>query len=341
MYKTNNSLIFGDLHLGVNKDSEWHQNIIKSSILQGIDYSVKNGINTWIQTGDFFDNTKAISHKTLEFSREIINLLKDNNITIIVNTGNHDAHLKNTLQPNAVREVLGKYDNVIVVDEPYTLDHGFGKIDIIPWMCNDNTSRILKYIENSSSSVCIGHFELVGFYYYKGLKSDGIDPNFLRNYKNVYSGHFHTISESGNVKYVGTPYTITAGDEDDIRGFYHLKHDGSLDFIVNPKVWHRKIVYPLTDYDINDYKDCSVRLYINMNDIIDEDFSKFQTELEKVVYNLRVTSLRSSYTEDVVNTEELKSTLSIFMDKVDSMNIDDKDDVKTVIKDLYSEASLL
>lgn len=332
------SLHLGDLHLGISQDSEWHQNLQRELIDQALEYSIENGITEWISYGDVFDVRKAITHKTMEFSREIIENLIKNNINITIIVGNHDLHFRNKIHPNAVTELLGKYSNVTVVDKPMTLDHDFVKIDLFPWMCEENTSLILDFIKNTSSEMAIGHFELNGFFFYKGVKSTGIDSNFLSKYKQVYSGHFHTISESGNIKYIGTPYSLTAGDENDIRGFYHLTDQG-FKFIQNNTTWHQKLYYP-DDKDINpeDLKNCSVRVFIKETD---KDFDKFQTALEKSVNSLRFVSTIKKETDKETEQSELKTTLGLFTDEINKMDIDQetKDQLLVITSDLYKEAN--
>lgn len=332
------SLHLGDLHLGISGDSPWHENIIRTLIDDAIEYSVKHKITEWLQYGDFFDVRKAITHKTMEFSREIIQKLIDNNINIKIIIGNHDMHYKNTISPNAVTELLSKYPNVTVIDKPTTIDHYFTKIDLIPWMCEENTSDILHFIDKTKSEMCIGHWELNGFYFYKGIKSTGIDPNFLSKYNQVYSGHFHTISESGNIKYIGTPYTLTAGDENDIRGFYHMDESG-FNFIENKSTWHRKLYYPDDkEIDIEELKNCSLRVFIKDSD---KDFDKFQTKLEKVAFNLRFVNIAKKDSNEQKEETELKTTLGLFSDEISSMELDDeaKEQLMVMVNDLYKEVS--
>lgn len=335
----NGTLHFGDLHLGVQADSEWMQNIQRDTIKRGIEYSKENDIKAWILYGDIFDVRRAITHKTMEFARELFTEIGNNGIYVYALVGNHDAHYKNTLFPNAVQELLGSYDFVKVVQEPTTIDVGFTSIDLIPWICDDNQELITKYIAQSSSEMCIGHFELNGFYFYKGVKSHGTEPDFLRKYKWVKSGHFHTKSKARNVEYIGTPYTITAGDEDDIRGFYHLT-ENDFKFIVNPKIWHRKITYPTSKgMDLSELENCSVRLVVTS---VDNDLDKFQTELESKVHSLSIISSVVRLEEGVVE-QSMKSTLQLFEEVITNLEIDDNDKpvIKTMVSDLYNEANSL
>lgn len=332
----------GDWHLGVKGDDPWIQNIQRDGIRQKIEYSKKHGIKTWIQYGDIFDVRKAITHKTMEFAREIATMLEEVDIHMITVVGNHDMHYKHKITPNASMEVLGKYKNITVVEKPVTMDFDGTLIDLIPWLCEENVAQIMKHVKESSAEYCVGHWELNGFYFYKGLKSHGLEPDFLKSYKQVWSGHFHTISEAANVKYIGTPWTLTAGDENDPRGFW--VQDTRLctfDFVPNETTWHRKIFYPVTGpIDFNDYKDLSVRVVITE---VDKDLPKFESELEKVVHELRtVSKIDNSLEVEDGEEVEVKGLLEIMEEYINSLpdlSDDDRTAVILYANQLYTEVT--
>ncbi|ENM2376599.1 metallophosphoesterase [Shigella sonnei] len=335
-------LNLGDWHLGVKADDEWVQSIQLDGIKQAIEYSKKNGITTWIQYGDIFDVRKAITHKTMEFAREIVQMLDDAGITLHTVVGNHDMHFKNTLTPNASTELLAKYPNVKVYDKPTTVDFNGCLIDLIPWMCEENTGEILEHIKTSSASFCVGHWELNGFYFYKGMKSHGLEPDFLKTYKQVWSGHFHTISEAANVKYIGTPWTLTAGDENDPRGFWVFDTDVEhMEFIPNETTWHRRITYPFKGkINYSDYTNLAVRVIVSE---IDSELTKFESELEKVVHSLRMVSKVDNSVESDDDQEiEIKSLQDIIKEYIDAIPDISDEDREALVKysnELYIEAT--
>ncbi|QVW28203.1 recombination endonuclease subunit [Escherichia phage C6] len=333
----------GDWHLGVKADDVWVQNIQRQGIQDAINYSKANGITVWIQYGDIFDVRKAITHKCMEFAREISDLLKANGITMYTIVGNHDMHYKNTLTPNAASEVLGKYDHIKVIEKPTTVNFDGTEIDLIPWMCEENTTDIMEHIKNTTADFCIGHWELNGFYFYKGMKSHGLEPDFLKKYKQVWSGHFHTISDAANVKYIGTPWTLTAGDENDPRGFWIFDTEThKMDFIINETCWHRKIHYPNATIDYKDFTNIAVRVIV---DKIDDGLTKFESELEKVVHSLRIVSKvdNSVDIDDSEEEDEVKSLLDMMYDYIDALpdghTEDDVKALKTMAAQLYNEVT--
>ncbi|CAD2272475.1 recombination-related endonuclease subunit [Shigella phage vB_SsoM_JK08] len=335
-------LNLGDWHLGVKADDEWIRGIQIDGIKQAIEYSKKNGITVWIQYGDIFDVRKAITHKTMEFAREIVQMLDDAGITLHTIVGNHDLHYKNVMHPNASTELLAKYPNVKVYDKPTTVDFDGCLIDLIPWMCEENTGEILEHIKTSSASFCVGHWELNGFYFYKGMKSHGLEPDFLKTYKEVWSGHFHTISEAANVRYIGTPWTLTAGDENDPRGFWMFDTETErMEFIPNNTTWHRRIHYPFKGkIDYKDFTNLSVRVIVTE---VDKNLTKFESELEKVVHSLRVVSkidnsVGSDDSEEV-EVQSLQTLMEEYINAIPDITDSDREALIQYANQLYVEAT--
>lgn len=332
-------LNLGDWHFGIKADDPWIQQIQRDAIEQALEISKTHGITRWIQYGDIFDVRKAVTHKTMEFTREIVKLLSDNNIIMDTIIGNHDAHYRNTLTPNAITELLSQYKHINVYEHPTTVNFDGVDIDLVPWMCDSNTKEIMDFIKQSSSQYCIGHWELNGYYFYRGMKSHGLEPDFLRSYKQVWSGHFHTISEGGNVKYIGTPFTLTAGDENDPRGFWIFDTaNESMDFVPNTTTWHRKIYYPNKGIKVEDFKNLSVRVIIEK---VDKELPKFEAELEKVVHELRTVSrVDNSVDTDSDEEVEIKNMLSLMDEYIDALPDASAEDIKALksyAKQLYVE----
>lgn len=333
-------MLVGDLHLGAKQDDPWIQQIQNHFFEWAIELSKELGITQWIQEGDWFDVRKAISHKTMEFNREQCNKIADAGIKVDMIVGNHDAHFKNTLIPNACDEVLSQFSNITVYSKPTTVDYDGVLFDLIPWMCQENTEEILNHIKTSSASFNVGHWELNGFYFYKGLKSHGIEPDFLRKYKKVYTGHYHTSSEGGNILYTGTPYQLNSGDENDPRGVWIFDSETEeATFIENPIMWFKRINYPST-IKVDDYKNLSVRLVATE---VDKNLTKVEAALESVVHSLKViTKVDNSSDFDVSDEVEVK-TISDMMDDYITELVDcsdeDKDAIKQYIKLLHVEVS--
>ena len=173
------------------------------------------------------------------------------------------------------------------------------------------------------------------------MKSHGLEPDFLKKYKQVWSGHFHTISSAANVKYIGTPWTLTAGDENDPRGFW-VQDTGlsTFDFVPNEITWHRKLIYPVTgQVDFEEFRNLAVRIIVTA---VDENLPKFESELEKVVHELRTVSKVDNSVESEDGEEvEVKSLLDLmeeYIQALEDLSADDIKALKVMSKQLYIEA---
>lgn len=330
-------LIVGDIHAGVSGDSPWHQHIISDAWDQIISYCVLNNIKYIIQTGDMFDVQKAVTQVTMNFVNNICEKLNKHDITMFVLVGNHDMHFKSVIYPNSCTELLTKHENIIVVSEPMKIKCNDAYIDLIPWLCDENKERIFKFIAESESQYCVGHWELTGFYFYKGLPSTGMESDFLKRYDKVYSGHFHTMSNSANVQYVGTPITLTRNDDNDTRGFWAFNpNDGSESFIPNHTTWHKRIDYPSSqEINVKDYKNLSVRLVITDKT---KESDKLESQLEKVVYELKTQYHTTDFSsaEQKIDDVEIKTMFDIYREYVNGYDDLSDDEKETIYQRLVS-----
>lgn len=332
-------IFIGDTHAGLRADNPWYEDNLCRVFRQIVEHCKEKGITEGVHTGDFFDVRKATTQSTMKLVRErIVPMLREAGLRLHTLVGNHDCQYKDKIQPNAIRELLSQYpDCFVVVDKPQTITINKKRLDLIPWICAENAKEIFDFIAESKSEFCLGHFELAGFYFYKNSKSDhGLEPDFLKKYQRVYSGHYHHANEGDNIFYIGTPLTMTANDEDETRGFYEFSGKADLVFIPNPDISHRKVVYPEhKNADVELFRNCSVRLFINE---IDNDLSDFQSNLEKVVYEM---SIRDNLKNDSdIDTEfEIESAFSLMVQYVEGMSHSDEDktEIKKYVQSLFNE----
>ncbi|ADG60014.1 gp47 recombination endonuclease subunit [Acinetobacter phage Acj9] len=334
-------LKLGDWHLGVKQDDPWVQHIQLDGIRQAIELSKARGITNWLQAGDVFDVRKAITHKTMNFARQIFQEIDDAGIIVYALVGNHDMNYREKIHPNACTELLGHLPNVVVIDKPQKINLGVD-IDMIPWICNENREEIYDFVKASNSKFCMGHFELSGFYFYKGMKSHGSEPDFLKGYKRAWSGHFHTVSENRNITYLGTPWSLTAGDENDPRGWWIFDSETEESvFYQNKTMWHRRIDYP-TSINPEIYRDLSVRLYVTK---VDKNLAAFETALEQVVHELKVVSRVDTtveLSEDIDENTEIPAMSDLiagYVDALPDLSEEDSIAIKKFANDLYLEAN--
>lgn len=345
--------ILGDLHVGVGKRDEWTENNQRDFLFNFFFPKIQQmGIMSVIQTGDFFDDRKSIAHPSIEFAHQILE--HDPNIMWHVIVGNHDMHLKEVIHPNACSEILENHSNVRVYSEPTSVDVGNTKIDMIPWICKSNRDAIMEFVALSDSDYAVGHFELVGFKFYPGITAKhGDDPNFLRKYKKVMTGHYHTPTSSpdGKIVYVGTPYTLTFNDANDARGFHVFDSDtGELEFYENPTCHHIKFDFDADVFETSDEAGSrNQKVWINCQNPLNKKRKiNFDTLLEKwssefgdvrVDYESDLRIISDTISESSGGVEQ-KSSLQYIVEHVDQLDIEDdtKERLQSVVSDLYESA---
>lgn len=339
----NKIAILGDTHFGMRKDSQkFHK--FSEQFYQNIffPFLTKNNITQVYQLGDLFDNRKSINPYSLhESKRYFFSELAKKNILLYTLLGNHDIFWRESLSVSSSSLLLGEYNNIVVIDKPSKI----GDIDIIPWICKENSEEVLKYIGDSNSKYCFGHFEIAGFKMYKGAEShDGIPKTLFEKYKLVCSGHYHTRSNSDNILYVGTPMEMTWQDYNDQRGFHTLDLDtGEVEFIPNPYTIFEKLTYDdvqgIIPKDLDKYKEKFIRIEVTGK----SDLFKFDNLLNRLyevgVYDVKVIeNIADTSNVELDESISLEDTIGLLGNYIDSVEIQSKQDVKTYLKSLYTKA---
>jgi DNA repair exonuclease SbcCD nuclease subunit len=338
-------MVIGDQHLGHRsgdrETAEYQIRVFDEFIFP---LMLKLGIKHVIQTGDFFDARKAIRHDTMELVREkLIPKTKGQEWHVLV--GNHDMHLKESIFPNSCNELLAGYENFTIYNEPGVLEVDGIKIDMIPWICRDNRKQVLDFIANSSNNIAVGHFELAGFQYYRGMASQGEDAHFLANYSQVWSGHFHTISKANHILYVGTPYQLTFGDADDERGVWvYDTDDGTFEFHNNNMPRFSRIYFDHSTFDeknLERYKD----MYLNIQVKSRGDTKKFDKLIDKLITIAREVKVKdvldsNGGTSSAPTLNNLLTTAEVIDQYIDTLEEteEDRTKIKRFMMDLYREA---
>lgn len=223
-------IIVSDTHVGCRDDNPHiakHQRDVWAYIL---DYAEANDIRHFYHLGDFFDNRKKISLKTMEEVEHLTCALDERGITVDLLVGNHDTAYKNTNRVNSPEFLL---DPTIfrVFIEDVTEEND---IIFVNWLNSENFEDAVKKIESSKAKYCFGHFDINGFKFQKdGKTSESVlnQSSFFR-FQKVLSGHFHTRQAVGNIEYIGSPFEMTWADHDDPKGFTVFDDEaGTFDFV--------------------------------------------------------------------------------------------------------------
>ena len=305
----------------------------------------KEGVSTIVDLGDTFDNRKSMDFNTFNRVNEnYFKRLKDYKVHMIL--GNHCTYYKNTNRINSPELLLEQYKNINIYASPEEITLGSKKFLMMPWINKENKEECLELIANSKADIMCGHLECDGFEVTPGMKFDGgFKVSDFKNFKRVWSGHFHHKSKHGNVQYLGNPYQMFWNDYKDTRGFhiYDTESD-KLKFIKNPYEIFEKIFYDdaSVDYnkqDVSDYKDKFIKLIVEEK----RDYQMFETLVDRL-YNVGAHDVK--IVETLVDTDDVddvelntKDTLTLLGEYIDEIELSvDKTDLKKLMQSLYIES---
>jgi len=347
--------IITDTHFGSRNDS-----LIFSKYFQKFydevffPYLRENNIKKIIHMGDVFDRRKYINYKSFfDAKRYFFDPMVRDSIECHMLAGNHDTYFKTTNEVNSVSLLLKGYQNIHVYESPRDGDSDtfYGvNTTFIPWICPENYIESMDLIQTTKSQILFGHLEVNGFEMHQGhLCKDGLSIDTFNKFDMVFSGHFHHKSSIGNVHYLGNPYQIYWSDYKDPRGFHVLDFaDRSLEFIQNPYEIFHKIHYnddemtleSIQSKDYSEYKDCYVKLVV----VKRNNPFWFDTLLDKL-YKSGVADISVAesfdatlYDEEDHLVDEAEDTMTILSKYIESLNMDNKTELDSLLKSLYVEA---
>lgn len=348
-------VILGDLHLGIKDSSDVMFRHQKRFFRFLFDYMAREGIETILQLGDIFDNRKYVNFKTLKFAREeVFAPMAERGVRFHTLVGNHDVFYRDTNNLNSPALILSEYDNVTVYSSPTTVEFGGKHFDFIPWICKENSVECLRFIADSVSEYCLGHFELNNFLMYAGAYfSGGLNPDVLKNYERVFSGHFHIKSKGGNVIYTGTPYELNWNDAGTEKGFYVLDTEQNYaQYVRNPDSYYKYLRYDeergeVTDVSRENLEDCFLRIvvvskrepYLYEN-FIQSVYKQHPADV-KFIESTLIAEGKASIardTRDAISSES--DTATVIAEYIDGLDIEEavRTPMKKFVLELYQEA---
>jgi DNA repair exonuclease SbcCD nuclease subunit len=321
--------LINDTHYGARKGSKlfhdyfelFYKNVFFPTLEQ-------YGITTVIHMGDAFDSRKSIDYQSLEWAKRVVfEPLRNYDVHMIV--GNHDSYYKNTNNTNSPQLLLKDYSNVKTYSSPTEIKVGNLDILLLPWICMDNEEKSLKLIKRTKAKVVMGHLEL--------------EADIFKNFKKVFSGHYHTRSDNGTVFYTGNPYEIYWTDVGDTRGFTifdteTLDHES----IDNPYKMFYNIYYEDTNYqtfDTREYENKIVKVIVRKK----TDTKKFEKFIDKL-YTSNVAELKVIENFDIQESKnfevfESEDTLSILNRYIEEAEVNlDKSLIQKLLQEVYQEA---
>ena len=338
--------IITDQHFGARKGSKsFHSYFKKFYDNVFFPYLEEHKIDTVIDMGDTFDNRRSIDLWSIDWAKETyFDRLQEMGITLHSVVGNHTAYYKDTNEVNTIDLLLKEYTNITTYSETTSIEVGGCNILLVPWINEENREMSLGLIKKSKAPVCMGHLELNGFVATAGHVMDhGMDMDPFKKFKKVYSGHYHTRSNVGNIYYLGNPYEMFWNDCEDTRGFTIFDTETLEQTpINNPYRLFYKVYYEDHNYKLfntKELKDKIIKLIVRKK-TNQKQFEKFIDKL----YSTGILELKiiENYvlneSEDFV-AEEDENTMSTLNRYIDDSDFEcDKNKIKSILEKLYAEA---
>lgn len=326
------SAVLADTHFGVRGDDKnFVNNMYRFYKYQFFPYLVETGIQHIIHAGDVFDNRYKIDVDTLRQVNEFFfDELVNNSIEMDVVVGNHDMYYAESMKSLAIKEMLGSYaDYVNIYDKPTMMQYDKVPLMYIPWLCQETREATTEMIARSvnSQTVGFGHLQLVGYKQYStSVATKGDDPVSFKDFRKVYTGHFHHPNESGNIAYLGSVSQHTWADEPDTKGFHIFDHTtGDMQFIANKFPLFKNIDKSEIDgIGVANLKELYLRVRYNID------------EYDKTLFDILV---NQNYKAEFIPN---KSSIDIAESQMQSVSADDVETVGTVsiIEETVSEESV-
>ena len=341
--------LLNDTHFGARGDSQ----VFLDYFMKFFDellfpYLKENNISTIIHAGDLMDRRKFVNFNTLNQVRtKFMDRLKEEGISLHCIVGNHDVYYRNTNVVNSMRELFS--EDLILYESPKVVDFDGLSIALLPWVNKENYEESVEFIKTASAPILIGHLELDGYEVMRGVGfSGGMSPSLFSRYEKVLSGHFHCKQEKNNVSYLGTQYQITFADLNETKGFHVLDtQTREVEYIENPLKMFHTTTYNDTDgpidlksIDFSQFSNGYVKIFVECKKH-PYSFDQYMDSMyEAGVSKLTVVDdVEDSHylEEEVVNLAQ--DTVSLINSEIDGMEeVQNKDKMKRIIKDLYMES---
>lgn len=343
--------LLNDTHFGARGDNQLFFDYFMKFFDEVLfPYLKENEITTILHAGDFMDRRKYVNYNILNQVRtRFVDRIKEENIDFHCIIGNHDVYYRNTNEVNSLRELF--FDEFTLYEEPTVVNFDGLDLALLPWINKTNYDTSVEFIKTASAPILIGHLELNGYQVLHGIQyqgGNGMDPNLFNRYEQVYSGHFHCRQEKDNIYYFGTQYQITFADLNDTKGFHVLDTDTrELKFIENPfKMFHtlsyndKEGPIDIDSLDVSYLKDTYVKLFVECKKH-PYSFDQYMDKLYDVGVS-KITVVEDMTDEEMTDEESVdlaQDTVTLINNEIDSMEeVEDKDKMKRLIKDLYMES---
>jgi DNA repair exonuclease SbcCD nuclease subunit len=225
--------IIGDIHCKL-------ENLDKVKLLFQI---IEDLGNPTILLGDLLDTKDIVRARCLNLYYQ---LLSESKLNFAILCGNHD--LINVDRTDHALEPLKALKNVEIVDHGKIVSLGnpfipsTEKMFFLPYVKDQEVlRRELAHARKNNVKYVFGHLDVFGMDYGNGIISqEGLNLEDFEGFKRVISGHYHRFQEKENLTYLGTPFSHSFGESDQIKYIGVLDTEtGELELLETPFPKHR------------------------------------------------------------------------------------------------------
>jgi DNA repair exonuclease SbcCD nuclease subunit len=308
--------LISDIHFGCRGNSEKYLTLMsdffRTTLMNTIDDHKISDVRI---LGDLFDNRNTLNVRTINTVLDIFNFYNINRPDVKFNIliGNHDQYYHNRSDINSIN-ILKNIPNINIVDKICIEKINGKKIVMVPWLIHE-TETYQKFTHMTDGDekfdLLLGHFEIRGFEVTPGIiDTTGLETNIFRNFKKVFSGHYHLRDTRGNLTYLGCPYQLSWGDYGNDKGIhiYDIDTEETI-FIKNEdSPSHYKIIMSEL---ANGDRECLKKVKNNIIRLVIDKKYKDQVIL-KVVSAIEALEpfkldIDNQYIEEEVDTESVKN----------------------------------
>ena len=212
---------------------------IRDRIREILQYALSNNIKVIVILGDLF-NDKSPSMIHLTYFAEFVREATENDITIVVLTGNHDVYkLQGQMHALAPFQKI-QVPKLVVIDQlsdfRWELPKGL-KIAFFPYIKSPQKEALASFLKPTDTALfmhgTISGASTRGCTELEMFDDDVVPHEMLSHLKGVFAGHVHSCQHFENVYYPGSIERLTFEDEKDTKSFLDVIWEYG-DFEVKP-----------------------------------------------------------------------------------------------------------
>ena len=234
--------LIGDTHIGLgypNNADKWfkvHREYFSDFLMPLLKSRVEPG-DIIVHLGDLFDNRNVIPINLMNYTLDIVEeISKIAPFHIII--GNHDLYSKSTGEINSVRP-FKHIDNIFIYDKPTKIEFEGVGILMVPYI--DNRKEQISIINNNKDcKYLFCHSDLNGAKLHMTSaghrNADKIDIEDFKDFRKVYSGHYHIVQRDQNFTFVGSIFQMDRNDYKDQKGIFIIDVENEEEEFVENKV---------------------------------------------------------------------------------------------------------